>query len=251
MTTLSRGVELSFDDIHVAFGTAYQLDLSHLRVPAGQITALLGPSGCGKSTLLNLAAGYLPAQAGTVSHDGVPLQGPAPQTAFLFQQRNLFPWMSAEDNICFALENQGVATRLAKAEARGLLASMGLQEYAGHYPAELSGGMQQRVVLARALAVRPRMFLMDEPFSALDTQTRQQMYRHILRAWEDIGATFLIVTHDVRDALELAHQVVVMQRHPTPGVKKIVPLTSGRPGGMSLERQHTFIETIYQGVQFE
>ena len=159
MTKAYSGVELYFDKIHVSFGAAYQLQLDHLTIPAGKITALLGPSGCGKSTLLNLAAGYLSPQAGTIYHDTTPLQGPAPHTALLFQQRNLFPWMTAQQNIRFALENTGLPTDQATKTALLLLEKMGLQDYAKHYPKELSGGMQQRVVLARALAVQPQRTL--------------------------------------------------------------------------------------------
>lgn len=225
-----NGVKLYFDKVQVTFGTAYQLQLDQLTVPAGKITALLGPSGCGKSTLLNLGAGYLPAQAGTVYHDAVPVRGPTPDTALLFQQRNLFPWMTTIQNISFPLENKGIPSDQAKNTAFALLESMALQDYAQHYPNELSGGMQQRVVLARALAIQPRLFLMDEPFSALDSQTKHQMYGHVLQAWADLGATFLIVTHDVEEALALAHQIIVMHRHPEPGISKILSLSDSLPG---------------------
>lgn len=243
------GVQLHFEDIHVSFGVTYQLQLEQLTVPAGRITALLGPSGCGKSTLLNLAAGYLSAQAGVVYHDSQPLVGPAPQTAFLFQQRNLFPWMTALQNISFAIENKGISSALAKKKAVQLLENMGLENYAHHYPSELSGGMQQRVVLARTLAVQPRLFLMDEPFSALDSHAKQQMYIHILQAWKKLGATFLIVTHDVEEALALSHQIVVMHRHPKPGIGKILSLSQDQPGQLNLAQKQDFIQSIYQVIQ--
>lgn len=246
MNTQTVGVSLVFDQIKLSFGDAYQLEIDRLELPAGRITALLGPSGCGKSTLLNLAAGYLSGQSGVVYHDGAPLQGPASRTALLFQQRNLFPWMTAEKNLAFALENQGLKAQLAQEKARDYLKRVGLQAYAKHYPDELSGGMQQRVGLARALAVRPRLFLMDEPFSALDSYTRQQMYAHILTAWEELQATFLIVTHDIEDALALAHQVIVMRRHPEPGISQSFQLADERPGVLSLAQQQEITQTIYQ-----
>lgn len=249
MNHTSSGVRLHFEKIHVSFGSAYQLQLNQLTVPAGKITALLGPSGCGKSTLLNLAAGYLSAQEGVVYHDATPLQGPAPHTAFLFQQRNLFPWMTAQKNISFALENKGVSPTNAKNTALLLLETMGLQDYAQHYPNELSGGMQQRVVLARAFAVQPRLFLMDEPFSALDSHTKQQMYTHTLKAWENLGATFLIVTHDVEEALALAHKIVVMRRYPAPGIGETLNLNQSQPGRLSLAQKQDFIQSIYQVIQ--
>jgi|SRR5690625_4231906 len=252
MTIKTNGIALLFDKTALSFDSTYELFIKRLVVPAGQITALLGPSGCGKSTLLNLAAGYLKAQSGVVYHDGVPLDGPALDTALLFQQRNLFPWMSALENISFALENQGWSAQKAKYQAMQYLSQVGLEAYAHHYPAALSGGMQQRVGLARALAMQARLFLMDEPFSALDSYTRQQMYAHILKAWERLSATFLIITHDVQDALALAHQIVVMRRYPKPEIAQVIHLDQKRlakPNRLSVHQQQSLIEIIYQEMK--
>lgn len=211
------------------FGGRTVLDLDHLDIAPGRITVLLGRSGCGKSTLLKLIAGLDVPDAGHIRVDGVPAQGQPAQTALIFQHNNLFPWMSAAQNIAFALENQGHTPRVARAEAERLLDEVGLAAFADYRPAKLSGGMRQRVALARALALAPRLLILDEPFSALDMQTRRMMQRYVLDVWQRTGCTVLLVTHDLHEALMLADRIVLMSSTPVGHVAEVLDINLPRP----------------------
>ncbi|MCJ2128163.1 ABC transporter ATP-binding protein [Methylobacterium sp. E-045] len=190
------------------------VDAVSLRIARGAFVCLLGPSGCGKSTLLNAIAGFEPLRSGTIRVSGSEVVGPGPDRAVVFQQPNLFPWKSARDNIAHGPRMAGHSKAEALRQADALIDMVGLGRFAGAYPHELSGGMQQRVAIARALATRPGILLMDEPFGALDAQTRSIMQDNLLRLWPRISATIVFVTHDIEEAILLADRILVMSAGP-------------------------------------
>ena len=184
-----------------------------LRLEEGEFVALLGPSGCGKSTLLNMMAGLLRPTAGAVSFEGERDPG-RPLTAMVFQEFALFPWRTVARNVEFGLEELGVPVAARREAARKYIALTGLEGFEGRYPHQLSGGMRQRVGIARALAVDPAVLLMDEPFSALDAQTRQLMQEELLDIWERTRTSVLYVTHNIQEAVYMADRVVVLSQRP-------------------------------------
>ena len=202
--------------VSVAFGRGAQrhtaVERTSLEVKPGEFVCLLGPSGCGKSTLLNCVAGYVQASEGAVTVDGVAVERPGPDRGMVFQQYSLFPWMTIHENVRFGPRVTGASS--PDGVASTLLELVGLSHFANRYPGELSGGMQQRVGIARALANYPSVLLMDEPFGALDAQTRVMMQESLLRIWSEFGITVLFVTHDVDEALFLADRVLVMSASP-------------------------------------
>ncbi|MES2889620.1 MAG: ABC transporter ATP-binding protein [Pseudomonadota bacterium] len=180
----------------------------------GEFICLLGPSGCGKSTLLGALAGHLLPARGTLSLDGQPIHGPHPQRGLVFQQHTLFPWKTVLDNVAYGLKMKGVDRAQREDEARQLLRWVGLEGFENRYPRELSGGMQQRVEIARVLINHPRVLLMDEPFGALDALTRARMQELLLDLWTRLRTTILFVTHDIDEALFLADRVLVLSPRP-------------------------------------
>ncbi len=207
---------------------ALALDDIDVTLPAGSFTAIIGPSGCGKSTLLNVIAGFVSPSSGTVDLDGAPVDGPSPERGVVFQQYGLFPWFSAAGNIEFALKRFKLPRAERRTQARTALDEVGLAAMAARYPGMLSGGMKQRVAIARTLAARPSVLLMDEPFGALDAQTRLNMHEVLLRIWERHGTTVLFITHDVDEALALADTIHVMS--PSPGrIIATFDVTAPRP----------------------
>jgi NitT/TauT family transport system ATP-binding protein len=190
------------------------LDGVDLHVPGGGIVAIVGPSGSGKSTLLRLIAGLLAPDRGSVAVGGRPVEGPAPAVGLVFQEPRLLPWRSTVDNAAYPLELAGRPRAERRARASELLALVGLRGFEEAYPAQLSGGMAQRVGVARALALEPRVLLLDEPFGALDALTRDQLDTEVLRLWERLGSTILVVTHSIPEAVVLADRVVVLSPRP-------------------------------------
>jgi NitT/TauT family transport system ATP-binding protein len=185
-----------------------------LTVRDGEFVAMVGPTGCGKSTLLNVAAGLLAPTSGELRAFGVPLTSVNRDAGYLFQPDSLFPWRNALDNAAAGLEFRGVPRREARERARHWLSRVGLSAHAAKYPHELSGGMRKRVALAQTWILQPRVLLMDEPFSALDVQTRQLMENELLSLWADNRASVLFVTHDLEEAIALADRVVVLAAGP-------------------------------------
>jgi NitT/TauT family transport system ATP-binding protein len=185
-----------------------------LTVGDGEFVALVGPTGCGKSTLLNVGAGLLVPTGGTARTFGDALSGINRHAGYLFQPDSLFPWRNALDNVAAGLEFRGVAKQEARTRAQSWLARVGLAAHAAKYPHELSGGMRKRVALAQTWILQPRVLLMDEPFSALDVQTRQLMENELLALWADNRASVLFVTHDLEEAIALADRVVVLSAGP-------------------------------------
>jgi NitT/TauT family transport system ATP-binding protein len=201
------------------------LDLS---VREGELAVLLGPSGCGKSTLLQLVAGFEQPSAGSLDLGGRPIAGPGPDRGYIFQEFALFPWLTVLDNVAFGLRSQGQGKAQARASAREHLVRVGLSAFATAYPHTLSGGMKQRVAIARALAYQPTVLLMDEPFGALDAQTRRELQRELVRVWSQDRKTVLFVTHSVDEALLLADTVHLMSARPGHIVRSVV-LQQDRP----------------------
>ena len=212
-----------------------------LHVDQGELVSIVGTSGCGKSTLLNVAGGLEVATMGEVTVDGEPVIGPGPDRGMVFQGYSLYPWKTVAENISFGLECQGV-DRVRRAErVKELLAIMDLVAFADRLPKELSGGMRQRVAIARALAPEPDILLLDEPFGALDAQTKLAMQEFLLLVWQRTGATILMVTHDVEEALFLSQRVYVM--HGRPGrVVEVVDVPFGRTRGTQVKRSPKFLD---------
>ena len=185
-----------------------------LEVALGEFVVLLGPSGCGKSSLLYIVAGLEEATAGAVKFDALEITAPSPERCLIFQEASLFPWLSVRDNITFGLKVNNTPRVTREKRAEELLRQVGLAGAGERRPHELSGGMRQRAALARALAMRPKALLMDEPFAALDIQTRARMQNHLLSIWKESGASVLLVTHSIDEALALADRVVVFSARP-------------------------------------
>jgi NitT/TauT family transport system ATP-binding protein len=196
-------------------GEVHALGPVDLDLAAGEFFAVVGPSGCGKTTLLETLAGLTPPTAGQVTFDGVPVAGEVPEgVGVVFQEDASFPWLTVWDNIAFGLRRAGVAGEEVRARVDYAVAFMGLDGFARAYPAQLSGGMRQRVCIARTLVLRPRLILLDEPFGALDQQTRLLMGDELLRLWRETAATVLLITHAIDEAVLLADRVAVMSKRP-------------------------------------
>ncbi|MFJ1701805.1 ABC transporter ATP-binding protein [Kitasatospora sp. NPDC088346] len=202
------------------------VDRVDLDIAAGEFTALVGPSGCGKSTLLDLLGGLTTPSSGEILLDGRPVTGPGPDRSTVFQQYALLPWRTAQGNVEFGLEAIGVPRRRRAARAREYLDLVGLAGFEDRHPHELSGGMKQRVAIARSLAYDPEVLLMDEPFAALDAQTRESLQGELLRIWERTGKTVLFITHGIEEAVYLGQRVAVMTSRPG-RIKQVVPVALG------------------------
>jgi NitT/TauT family transport system ATP-binding protein len=214
-----------------------------LAVDAGEFISLVGASGCGKTTLLRIVDGLVTPSRGQVWVDGREVTRPGPDRGFVFQQDALFPWRTVLDNVVFGLEVQGRARREARARASDLLGLVGLTGFEQHFPHELSGGMRQRANLARALTIDPDVLLMDEPFAALDAQTREIMQAELLRIWRSNRKTVLFVTHQIDEAVYLADRVVVMTSGPGQ-VKAVLTVDIPRPRDLSVKRTPRFLELV-------
>jgi ABC-type nitrate/sulfonate/bicarbonate transport system ATPase subunit len=197
------------------------LDEVSVEAPEGAFVAILGPSGCGKSTLLEIIAGLEPPTTGEVRMEGRTVTEPSPERCMVFQDLCLFPWLTVFDNVAFGLRRRGVARPELTERVGEVLLRVGLVRFANHFPHQLSGGMKQRVAIARALVQKPRVLLMDEPFAALDFQTRVLMQKFLLEIWESFGTTIMFVTHHIDEAILLADTVYVMSAGPGRIVERI------------------------------
>jgi NitT/TauT family transport system ATP-binding protein len=186
----------------------------NLEIPQGQFVCLLGPSGCGKSTLLNAVAGFAPPTSGSIVADGQLVTAPGPERGMVFQEYALFPWMTVADNVAFGLEIKGMDKAEIAAIVDKLLKMLSLQDFRNRFPKDLSGGMRQRVAIARILALDSPIMLMDEPFGALDALTRRNLQDELLRIWAELKKTIIFVTHSIEEALYLADRIVVMTYRP-------------------------------------
>jgi NitT/TauT family transport system ATP-binding protein len=207
----------------------------------GEFRVLLGPSGCGKSTLLRLIAGLDQPDSGEVLVNDHPVHGPGKDRGMVFQKYTSFPWLTVADNIAYGLKINGVPEAQRKEIVAQLIQDIGLSGFESAYPETLSGGMQQRVAIARTLALRPAVILMDEPFGALDAQTRSEMQLLLLKVWDETASTILFVTHDVEEAIYLADRIFVMSAHPGTIVEDVqVPFD--RPRSLDLKQRNEFHE---------
>lgn len=235
-------MKVVFRQIGMSFGSIEVLDDINLEVRTGELVCILGPSGCGKSTLLNIVGGFLVPSLGSVAIDGEAVTGPDPRRIFVFQERGVFPWLTVEGNIGFGL------FRETPQEKRDRIAHyvqlVGLRGFEQSYPRELSGGMKQRLEVARALAVDPDVLYLDEPFGALDSITRLQMRRELLRIWQAERKTILFVTHDIEESVQLADRVVVLSARPG-RVQRIVDVNIPHPRDLSDPRYIALRDQIF------
>ncbi len=232
---------IRIDELHVAFGDFVALERLSLDIPSGTFLCLLGPSGCGKSTVLNCVAGFEFPSAGSILVDGKPVAGPGPDRGVVFQQPTLFPWKTVRENIAIGLTMRGVARSEIDRRVDELLKVVGLSAFGDRYPQALSGGMQQRTAIARVLAIEPAVLLMDEPFAALDAQTRAMMHAHLLEVWARIGKTVLFITHDLDEALLLGDRIAVMSASPGRIIADF-PIPLPRPRTIESTLSPTFID---------
>jgi NitT/TauT family transport system ATP-binding protein len=213
-----RPVILSVRSLRKAFGSNCDahvvFDNVSLEIHRREFICVVGASGCGKSTLARIVAGLDDATAGEILLDGKPVAGPGPDRGMVFQGYTLFPWLTVKRNVMFGLRMQGTTETIANTEARQWLDMVGLAKFENLYPHELSGGMKQRVAIARALANNPRVLIMDEPFAALDAQTRCQMQSYLLQIWKKVDATILFITHDLDEAAYLSDRILVLGTNP-------------------------------------
>ncbi len=239
-------VHIEFSHIVVTFpqpdgGQFIAVNGFDLKVERGEFVTIVGPSGCGKSTILSVVDGLIKPSSGQTLIDGKPVEGPGSDRALVFQEFALLPWRTVESNIGLGLELQ---RKLSRSEIQDLVnhyvKMVGLRGFERHYPHQLSGGMRQRVGIARALAVNPQILLMDEPFAALDAQTREIMSSELLRIWEQEKKTVLFVTHSIDESVYLADRVVVLSG--CPGcVKEIIHVTLPRPRGLAVKDEPEFV----------
>jgi NitT/TauT family transport system ATP-binding protein len=212
-----------------------------LSVADGEFMAIVGPSGCGKTTLLNIVAGLLPYDRGSVSIDGARVKGPGVDRAVVFQQASLLPWRTITGNVRYGMElHQRFDQATMQARTEHFIRLVGLTGFERHYPSELSGGMQQRVNLARALATDPVVLLMDEPFAALDAQTREHMQAELLKIWAEARTTVLFITHQINEAVFLADRVAILSGRPG-HVKDVFTIPFGRPRSLDIKRDPRFL----------
>lgn len=210
-------------------------------IKSGEFVCVLGPSGCGKSTLLSSIAGHIPIKFGKIAVDGIPIKGPDLNRGLVFQQHTFFPWKSVLANVEFGLKMQGVKKLERDVKARALIDLVGLKGFEEKYPSQLSGGMQQRVEIARVLINNPKVLLMDEPFGALDAQTRSQMQKLLLDIWSKVETTVFFVTHDIDEAVFLADRILVMTGRPG-RIREDIRINAHRPRDESWTLSEEFIE---------
>ena len=236
--------KISVRDLDIVFATANgphrAVEDASLEIQPGEFVSLLGPSGCGKSTLMNSVAGFVKPARGEVLLDGEAVDKPGPDRGMVFQQHSLFPWKTVKQNVAFGPLMAGLGSREADSVASTFLSLVGLSRYANAFPATLSGGMQQRVGIARALANYPSVLLMDEPFGALDAQTRSMMQENLLEIWSEFKNTVLFVTHDIDEAVFLSDRIVVMSASPGRIIADI-PVRLQRPRAQELLTTAEFI----------
>jgi len=217
------------------------LNVEQFTVREGEFITVIGPSGCGKSTFLHIVGGFIKAEGGSIRVYGEEVSGPGPDRGMMFQEFALFPWKTVAGNVAWGLEAQGVARQQIEATVGKYLEMMGLADFRNHLPAELSGGMKQRAALARVLAFNPKVLLMDEPFGALDAQTREAMQEELTRLWERTGKTIVFVTHDIEEAVYLGDRVVVLSARPA-RIREEVRIDLPRPRDLTVKKSVQCLE---------
>ncbi|MEO0830827.1 MAG: ABC transporter ATP-binding protein [Pseudomonadota bacterium] len=238
--------QIEVNDVSVTFGegtdTHLAVETTRMSIEAGEFVCILGPSGCGKSTLLNAIAGYVTPTTGNITVDDKTVERPGPDRGMVFQQYSLLPWKTVYENVAFGPKMAGQSRAEAGSVANTFLELVGLKKFGNRYPAELSGGMQQRVGIARALANYPSVLLMDEPFGALDAQTRLMMQESLLEIWRKFGTTVVFVTHDVDEAVFLADRVLIMSAAPGRIIEDVT-VDLPRPRSTDMASSSAYIET--------
>ena len=240
---MTPGTALAFEQVAIHLGGREIVSPTSLTVARGEFVCIIGPSGCGKTTLLRAAAGFVRPKAGRVVRDGRPVDGPSREAAFVFQDygRALLPWRTVEGNVSLALEAAGVPRTERPGRIATVLGTVGLADHGARYPAELSGGMQQRVQIARCLAQQPQILMMDEPFGALDALTRESLQDEIAGLVRREGLTVLFVTHDLEEAIYLGDRVVALRANPTadrPSVAAVIDVPIPRPREQLSAKEH-------------
>jgi NitT/TauT family transport system ATP-binding protein len=229
------------------------LEVERFAAREGEFITVIGPSGCGKSTLLHIMGGFIRADAGSIRVDGAEVRGPGPDRGMMFQESALFPWKTVAGNVAWGLEVQGCSKSRIQETVKKYLDMTALTDFANHYPAELSGGMKQRAALARVLAFDPRVLLMDEPFGALDAQTRESMQEELTRLWERTGKTIVFVTHDIEEAVYLGDRVVVLSARPG-RIREEVRIALPRPRSLEIKKSaqcHEYRNYIWDLIRNE
>jgi NitT/TauT family transport system ATP-binding protein len=236
------GIDKLGKDFVGARGPVSALSEVSFDVHKKEFVSVIGPSGCGKSTLIRILAGLEAPTRGRVLLDGASVHGPGAERGMVFQGYTLFPWLTVQDNVMFGPRLRGLGKGAARAKAHEWLELVGLTKFAEHYPDQLSGGMKQRVAIARALANQPRILLMDEPFGALDAQTRAEMQAHLIRIWDSVDLTVLFITHDLDEAVYLADRIVVLAAHPG-RVHEVIEVPVPRPRERGQQLSGSFLAT--------
>lgn len=240
-----RNIKLKIDNVKKIYnsrnGEMIALNGVNLDIMENEFICVVGPSGCGKSTLLNIIAGLLEPTSGAVYCDGNKVEGTGTERGVVFQQYALFPWMTVKKNVMFGLKLQGIKGKEAEEKAMKYIKMVQLEDFLDHYPKELSGGMKQRVAIARAYAVNPSVLLMDEPFGALDAQTRTQLQTELLETWEKEQKTCFFITHDVDEAIILAQKVIIMSARPG-RIKEIVDINIPYPRTQETKMSPEFMD---------
>jgi NitT/TauT family transport system ATP-binding protein len=229
------------------------LDVERFAAREGEFITVIGPSGCGKSTFLHIMGGFIPADAGAIRVYGTEVKGPGPDRGMMFQEFALFPWKTVAGNVAWGLETQGAPRAHIDEVVAKYLDMTGLADFRKHYPAELSGGMKQRVALARVLAFDPKVLLMDEPFGALDAQTRETMQEEVTRLWERTRKTIVFVTHDIDEAVYLGDRVVVLTARPG-RIREEVRIELPRPRGLEIKKSmqcHEYRNHVWDLIRSE
>jgi len=248
----AQGIRLEYDQPRTRTRLV-ALDDVNLSIRSGEFVSIVGPSGCGKTTFLSVVDGLIPSTAGRIVVDGAVVTAPGPDRAVVFQDASLLPWRTVLGNVLYGLECQGVRSAEAHDRARHFIEMVGLQGFEQHYPYELSGGMQQRVNLARALVMDPQILLMDEPFAALDAQTREVMQEELLHIWLRAKKTVLFVTHQINEAVYLSDRVVVFTARPG-RVKRTIAVDIERPRELVVKRDprfHRLEDDIWELIEDE
>jgi NitT/TauT family transport system ATP-binding protein len=229
------------------------LDVERFVAREGEFITIIGPSGCGKSTFLHIMGGFIPAESGTITVYGNAVNGPGPDRGMMFQEFALFPWKTVADNVAWGLEAQGFEKQKINETVAQYLEIMNLVEFRNHYPAEISGGMKQRTALARVLAFDPKVLLMDEPFGALDAQTRETMQEEVTRIWERTRKTIVFVTHDIEEAVFLGDRVIVLSARPG-RIREEVRIELPRPRTLEIKKSlqcHEYRNHIWDLIRSE
>ena len=242
-----KQVSLVLENVSKSFAKVENDEVTHalnaidMSLRSGEFVSLVGPSGCGKSTILRLVAGLIMPTTGKITVDGKEITEPSPERGMMFQKSTLFPWLTVKKNVEFGLKLKGLSKDEIEETAMKYIRMVDLEKFTNAYPKELSGGMKQRVAIARAYAVNPEVLLMDEPFGALDAQTRTQLQSELLKTWEEERKTCFFITHDVEEAIILAQRVVIMSARPG-RIKEIVDIDIPYPRTQETRMDPRFIE---------